>query len=60
MTMKTLLLACGLASLSMTARADATAPATVCVIEDGQGDWAIVTTDPAGPTIVTVHLVNVP
>lgn len=59
--MKILLaLACLLACFPLTARADAPAPVTVCVIGDGQGNWAIVTTNPTGPTIYTVHLATSP
>ncbi len=49
-----------LACLPLIARADASAPVTVCVISDGRGDWAIVTKNPTGPTTYTVHLANLP
>ena len=58
--MKTFLLACCLVSLPVMARADATAPVSVCVISDGQGNWAIVTTNPEGSTIASIHLVISP
>jgi hypothetical protein len=56
--MKTFFITCVLACLPLTARAFA--PVSVCVIGDGQGHWAIVTTNPAGPVLVTVHRVNSP
>jgi len=58
--MKVILIACFLACLSLTARADAPAPVTICVISDGRGSWAIVTTNPAGPTLYTIHLAGSP
>ena len=58
--MKVFFIASLLACLPLTARASAPARVTVCVIGDGQGDWAIVTTQPGAPAIYTIHLVKFP
>ena len=56
--MKPLLAFVFLTCLALTARASG--PVTVCVIDDGQGNAAIVTTNPGGSILVTVHRVNSP